>query len=189
MVTVLALLKAHWRPIVVAVALVAAFGAGRFATPAKVQVITTTQTVVKTEVKTVEVEKRVEVAAKAETVYVDRTIYKDGTIHEQSKTVSAETDTKTDKVSEKSDTAQEATTDTKTEKTVTADAPRLTVSVMGGYQFGNQGLLKGSGVNLIPNAGALSLGVQVQYRIAGPVQIGVFGLTSGVAGVTVGLTF
>lgn len=182
MILVLAFLKTHWRPIAAVVALVLAFGAGRFATPTKVITKTEVQTKVVTQVQTVEVEKRVEVAAKAQVVYVDRIIEKDGTIHEHSVTKSEETSKTTDNTAEKTTAKQDATTDTKTEKTVLHDAPRFTVSLLSGVQ------LKPS-INLIPNAGPFTLGLAFQYRIAGPLQVGIFGLTTGAFGVSLGATF
>lgn len=186
---VIAFLKAHWKYAVAAVLIVAAFGAGRFATPTKV----VTQTVTKTEVQFKDRVVTQVVHDQAKTVYIDRVVDRttkpDGTVteHVETKTSAAsksETDT-----TKKEAITENAKSETVTTKTVTADAPRLTVSLLAGYQFGNQGILKGSGVNLIPNAGPLSVGAEIQYRIAGPVQVGAFGLTSGVAGLSVGLTF
>lgn len=182
MLTVLAFLKAHWKPIAVLVALVVAFGAGRFAAPTKTITKTEVQTKVVTQVQTVEVEKRVEVAAKAQIVYVDRVITKEGTITEHIVTKTVETDKKSDVKAETEQAKTAVTTDTKTEKVTITDAPRFTVSVLAGAQ------LKPS-INLIPNAGSFSVGLAFQYRIAGPLQVGVFGLTTGAFGASVGVTF
>lgn len=159
-------------------ALALAFSAGRFAAPAKIHTVTVTQTVVKTEIKTVEVEKRVE--AKAQVVYVDRIIYKDGTVHEKTETRIAETST-TDHAS-KTDEKESTKVAAKTEQIVSNDYPRLTVGLLGGYQFKSQ-------VNLIPQLGPFALGLTVQYRIAGPLQVGAFGLSTGAFGIMLGATF
>lgn len=178
MLTVLAFLKAHWRPIAVLVALVAAFGAGRFATPTKVHVVQVAS------FRTVTVEAKERVVFKDRVVQVDRVVTKvirpDGTVTE---TISdkSKRETKTADA-EKSSSAVAVSSEVKTEKTETHDAPRFTVSLLGGYAFS-------SGFNLIPGAGGWSLGLQLQYRIVGPLQVGVFGLSTGTAGLSLGLTF
>lgn len=174
----IAFLRAHWRPIAVAVALVAAFGAGRFASPTKVHVVQVAT------YHAVTVQGNERVVFKDRIVQVDRVIVRtvapDGTV----------TETITDKSKRESKSADAAKSVTlaavdssvKTEKTETHDAPRFTVSLLGGYQFKSQ-------FNLIPNAGPWALGLQLQYRIAGPLQVGVWGLTTGTVGLNLGLTF
>jgi uncharacterized membrane protein len=173
-----------WAAIVggAALALTLAFSAGRFSKPA--QVIEAhvfhafaVEKVVEHETVKVVVEK-----AKAEIVYVDRVITKEGEVHEKivTKTVEtskAEGDKVVDKTSDKTtDTTAKAETITKN------DFPRFTVSLLGGAQLDSR-------INLIPNAGPFTLGLAFQYRIAGPLQIGAFGLTTGAFGLMIGATF
>lgn len=178
MLTVLSFLKAHWRPLAVVVALVAAFGAGRFAGPTKVHVV---------EVATyhaVTVEGKERVVYKDRIVQVDRVVTKttrpDGTVTETIADKSKQ-ETKTDS-DEKSATATNVDSSVKNDRVTITDAPRFTVSLLGGYQLDSH-------VNLIPGAGGWSLGLAFQYRIAGPLQVGAFGLSTGAFGVTLGLTF
>lgn len=168
MLTVLSFLKRHWRPIACVAALVLAYGAGRFAGPTKVHVVT----VVDTQVVTVAGKERV--VYKNRSTQVDKTTVKvtapDGTVTE---TI---TD-KTKRVAASSEAAKEtsstaASSSAKTEKLTVSDAPRLTVGVLVGYQHQPS-------VQLIPNAGPLSVGAFVNYRIAGPVTVGVQATTTG----------
>ena len=65
----------------------------------------------------------------------------------------------------KTDKTTEATIDKK------SNAGRVTVNALVGYQFSN----------------SLVYGGQISTKLIGPTEIGVFGLTSGVVGVTLGL--
>lgn len=178
MLTILSFLKAHWKPIAVVVALVAAFGAGRFATPTKVHVVE----VATYHVQTVEGKERV--VFKDRVVQVDRVVTKvtrpDGTVTETIADKSKR-ETKTADA-EKSVNTTSVDSSVKTEKTETHDAPRFTVSLLGGYQLDAH-------VNLIPNAGGWAVGAAFQYRIAGPIQVGIFGLSTGAFGLQLGLSF
>ncbi len=171
---VLAFLKAHWRPFAVAAALLVAFGAGRFATPPKV--VTKTETVVKVETR--EVVKTVTVTAAAKVKVIERVVTKEGEVRER--IVIREVTKKETEGEHKTDAVASETV--KAEKIVTSDAPRLTVSVLVGADLN-------PAWQPIPGAGPLALGLQVQYRIAGPVTVGVFGLHTGVVGASLGVTF
>lgn len=178
MIAVLAFLKAYWKPIAVVVALVAAFGAGRFATPSKVHVVS----VVSYKVTTVQ--------GKTETKFKDRVKFVDRVVTETTNPDGTKVKTTTDKskvttatASNKNETnATSVESSAKTEKITIADHPRFTVSLLGGYQLDAR-------VNLIPGAGGWSVGLAFQYRVAGPLQVGVFGLSTGVFGLSLGLSF
>jgi len=163
-------------------ALVLAFSAGRFAAPSKIITATQIRFVTRTETvtKTVEVEKHTE--AKAQVVYVDRVIYKDGTVHEKTETRTVETEKTDAKTDSTADAKTDSTADTKTTQVITNDAPRLTVMVLAGAD------LKPIW-QPIPNAGPLALGLAVNYRIAGPLVIGAWGVHTGAFGVAVGAQF
>lgn len=178
MIGVLAFLKAHWRPVALVIALVAAFGAGRFAMPSKIHVVE----VATYHYETVQGKERV--VFKDRVVQVDRVVTKvispDGTITEKIEDKSKR-ETKTADAS-KEVTAASTDSSVKTDKLTVNDAPRFTVSLLAGVQIKSQ-------INLIPNAGPFSLGLQFQYRIIGPLQVGAWGLTTGAFGVSLGLTF
>ncbi len=152
-------------------ALAGAYGAGRFAAPTKV--------VTKTEVVTKEVIK--EVKAETKVIYrdrvVDRVITKDGTVTEHIVYKSAEATKEVDR------TSDAKSSDTKTEKVTITDAPRLTVSVLAGVD------LKPAWQPLGPSAGPLALGLSVQYRVAGPIVVGAWGLHTGAFGASLGIQF
>lgn len=174
----IAFLKAHWRPVALVIALVAAFGAGRFAMPSKIHVV---------EVRTYHyetVQGKERVVFKDRVVQVDRVVTKvtspDGTITEKIEDKSKR-ETKTTDAS-KEVVATSTDSSAKTDKLTVNDAPRFTVSLLAGVQIKSQ-------VNLIPGAGPFSLGLQFQYRIIGPLQVGAWGLTTGAFGVSLGLTF
>lgn len=146
------------------------FGAGRFAAPTKVQTVVKTETVEKI------VEKKVEVAAKTKVVYVDRVITKEGEVRERIVEREVEKSrTDTDRTNDRTDT-------TESSKTVESDAPRLNVSVLAGVDLNPKW-------QPIEGAGPLSLGLSVNYRIAGPLTVGAWGLHTGVFGISLGATF
>lgn len=178
MLSVLAFCKAHWRPIAVVVALVLAYGAGRFAGPTKVHVVT----VIDTQVVTVAAKERIVYRNRA--TAVDKVTTKvtapDGTVTEtitdKTKRVAASSE------DEKSSSMTAASSSAKTEKTTTTDAPRLTVMLVAGYTHQ-------PGVQLIPGAGPLAVGAVVNYRVAGPLTVGVGALTTGTVFAGVGAQF
>lgn len=174
MLTVLAFLKTHWRKVAAVVALVVAFGAGRFATPPKV--VTKVETVVKVETR--EVVKVVKVMAAARVKVVDRVVTKEGEVREH---IVIKEVVKEVAAAERKTEANVSET-AKTEKTIASDAPRLTVSLLAGVDLS-------PAWQPITGAGPLALGLSVQYRIVGPVTVGVFGLHTGVIGASLGVTF
>lgn len=146
------------------VALALAFSAGRFAAPAKVHVVTVVDTQV------IKVEAKAKVASRNRQVdrKVERVTTPDGTV----------TETITDKsrvtamTNEVTTSETAATSSVKTEKVQVNDYPRLTVLVLAGYSHN-------PGVQLIPQAGPLAVGAMVNYRIAGPLTVGVGALSTG----------
>ena len=123
------------------------------------------------------VEKVVEKAARVETriVYRDRVITRDGTVTEHEVERTAE--------------AEGATRDTSTVATSTGTAERSTVTLV--RPSWRVGVLAGASVRepLLPIAGPLVLGVEVDYRIAGGLSAGVWANTSGAAGAALALEF
>lgn len=155
--------------------LAAAFSAGRFTAPLKVE----TKEVEKVVYQDRIIEKVVTVKAKAETkvVYRDRVITKDGTVteHEVEHTATKE-DTK-----EKTETV--ATRDAKTETVKESKStlrPDWRVSAQVGASLN---------APLVPIAGPLVVGVQVERRIIGGVSLGIWGNTYGAAGASASLEF
>lgn len=158
---------------VVVVSLAASFAAGRFATPAKV--------VIKTE--TVTVEKLVKddksnIKVKSDKHY--KTVKTETTKPDGTKVVTSTTtiddgtikDTKVD-----DNTNDTVNTDTKSEKTVVNNTGRVTISALAGI----------SPFSLVPQTPFY--GAQVQRNLLGPVVVGVFGLNTGQAGISLGLQF
>jgi len=143
-------------------ALMTAFAAGRFSTPVKI----------KTEIKTVEVEKKSDEDKKnldthKETV-VTETSKPDGT-----KQVVTQT---TEDVKERTDDTTKADTQTATDSTKLQErsSQPVTLSALGGISLGT---------------GVPTFGGSVTKPILGPVTMGLWALSNGNAGVSVGLTF
>lgn len=178
MLTVLGFLKQHWRPLACAVALVLAYGAGRFAGPTKVHVVTVTDY------------KFTTTAGKERVVFKDRVVNVDRVITKVTKPDGTVTEVTTDKSkretksadAEKSSSSTAVASSVKTDKLTVSDAPRLTVMLVVGYSHN-------PGVQLIPGAGPLALGAVVNYRIAGPLTVGVGALTTGTVFAGVGAQF
>src|SRR5216684_645646 len=155
------LLLKYWKPLGIALSLALAFGAGRFSRPARVETTKTDQT--KTGDK------------KTDTVFatedqgldlrrVKTTVQKkDGTV------ITREVDTASKKT-------HEEISEAKTEiKIVEAQRSRLKVGAM----------VQTS----LTHFGQLNYGGQVEYRLIGPIWIGVYGLSSGQLGATLGFEF
>ena len=166
-------LKSHWRKLALVAVVVLAFLFGKFSNPAKVV----------TEIKTVTVEKVVEkvitleVEAKEKVVYIDRIIERDGRVIE--KIVEREVSKKeTEKVAEREATKEEE---------------RKSVTIKENHATARLSLL--AGVDLapawqpIPGAGILTLGIHAEFRVIGPVSVGVWALHTGAAGASVGVEF
>ncbi len=171
----------QWTAVVLAVVLVGvgAFSAGRFSAPHEVETRDVEHVVFKDRV--VEKLVTVEVKAKAETkiVYRDRIVTKEGEIRER---IVERTDTKEDR---KTDTV--ADRDAKTEGTKDRES-RQTVTLQHKWRAS---LLAGASLAqpLVPLAGPLVLGAEVDYRIVGGVSAGVWINTVGAAGLLVAVEF
>lgn len=133
--------------------------------------------------KVVVVEKRVEVKGETRVVVRDRVVTPDGTVREHEE---ERTDTKTD-----------TRTDTKENREIVREVrvveERLVEKVIDRRADWRAGALVGIDLNPawqpIPNAGPLTLGAHVEYRILGPVWVGAWGLHTGVAGASLGFEF
>lgn len=166
-------LKSHWRKLALVAVVVLAFLFGKFSNPAKVV----------TEIKTVTVEKVVEkvitleVEAKTKVVYIDRVIEKDGRIIEkivEREVSKKETEKKEDRVATKEEERKSVT--------VTTAHATARVSLLAGVDFA-------PAWQPIPNAGILTLGIHAEFRVIGPVSVGVWALHTGAAGASVGVEF
>lgn len=171
----------QWVAVVLAVVLVGvgAFSAGRFSAPREVETRDVERVVFKDRV--VEKVVTVEVKAKAETkiVYRDRIVTKEGEIRERIvERTDTKEDRKTDTVADR-DASTEGTKDRDTKTTVTLQ-PKWRVSLLAGASLTQP---------LVPIAGPLVLGAEVDYRIVGGVSAGVWINTVGAAGLSVALEF
>lgn len=119
-----------------------------------------------TVVKTVEVEKKTAEADKHKETTVVEIVNKDG---------SKETTTKTVEDNKKTSTDDKAIA-TESTKTVTKGGSRLSIYALGGVDLNNF-------------AGGPLYGAHVSKDILGPISIGLFGLSSGVAGASIGISF
>lgn len=135
--------------------------AGRYLAPTKVI----------TEVKTVEVEKKTKEVDTNKTKHttVKEVIKPDGT-----KTTETETTEETSQQAKSKET-QSIATDSKTETTYRQ--PRTTVSILAARSSGSITSLE------------IFYGASVTHNILGPINVGAFGFTNGVVGVSLGLTF
>jgi hypothetical protein len=163
----------------VLVAIVGAFSAGRFSAPLKVETREVEKVVFKDRI--VEKVVTVEVKAKAETktVYVDRVITKEGTVTERivERTVTKEDTKKTGNTD--TDTTTDRTTERTTEKVVTL-RPNWRVGALVGASLKDP---------LLPIAGPLVLGLEVDYRLIGGLSVGLWANTYGAAGVALAFEF
>lgn len=165
--------------VVVAVALVAvaaaAFSAGRFTAPEKVEV----REVVKVEWKDRVVEKVVTRRAKAEerVVYVDRVVSPEGEVREKRVTTT------------KADTREVADLGRTTESSGSAEKSASSTSTL--RPDWRVGVLVGASLRepLVPIAGPLVLGASVERRIVGGLSAGAWLNTVGAAGASVSLEF
>lgn len=163
----------------VVLALLGAFVGGRFSGPREVQTIDFAHVVFQDRI--VEKVKTVEVKAEAQTkiVYRDRVVTKDGTVTEH--TVE-KTDTKRDDVTRSTDSK---TTDEKSDSTVTH---QQTVTLQPKWGLG---VLLGASYPkpLIPIAGPLVIGLEVDYRIIGGLSAGLWLNTFGAGGIALRFEF
>jgi hypothetical protein len=166
--------------------LCATFLAGRALAPAKVVTrdVVKTQTVEVEKVRTVTVHDVAEAKAaeeKVRTVTVTKYRWMPGGITEAETTTRAATDTATHETKQAhagatQDRAVDVRTTTVELHTSTPVRPRWSVSLMPGAQL--------LGSKAVPLYGPLVLGASVERRMAGPVSIGLWGSSSGAAGIT-----
>ena len=136
-----------------------AFSTGRYTTPKKVETLE--------RIVTVEVEKTTQDTHIAENTHKIETKKPDGTITIE--TIIAENTDTTTKIEKKEK-------EDKLDKTsVEARSSSLIVSAMVGMD--------------ITKPVALTYGAEISSNILGPIRLGAFGMTNGVVGCTVGLTF
>lgn len=161
--------------VVCVAALVGAFSAGRFSAPLQVE----TREVEKVVFKDRIVERVVEVKAKAETkvVYRDRVVTKEGEIRER---IVERTDTKEDTKRDDTKTVDRVVERERIIENKITLRPNWRVGVLAGASLAKP---------LVPIAGPLVLGVQVEHRIAGGVSAGVWINTVGAAGAVVSVEF
>mgnify|MGYP001596944308 CR=1 FL=1 len=165
----LPLLARHWRKLALVGVVVLAFLFGKFSTPAKV--VTEVQTVTVERV----VEKMVEVKAAAKVVYIDRVITKDGEVRER--------------IVEREVTKIER----KEDREATKEEERKAITIKENHATARVSLLVGADFapawQPIPNGGPLTVGVHAEFRVMGPVTVGVWGLHTGAVGGSIGLEF
>lgn len=149
--------------IIIVVALAASFIAGRYSRPAKIV----------TEVKTVEVEKKTsntdQTVDKHKDTTVTKTVNKDGTVTEVEHTVE---DTGSHTKSNQTDNISESTDNI---KTVVNNDKTVHLAVLAGANFSNLSVI--------------TYGGYASKDILGPVSVGIWGLSLGAGGVSVGFSF
>jgi hypothetical protein len=150
--------------IVFVVAVACAFASGRLLAPVKVVT------------KVVEVEKKVETTATQKDEHKETTVVEtqrpDGTKQTTTKIV--------EDASTHAKTAETDQTNKSSVSEVTRDSSSLSISLLAGAPLTLNG---GLGVGLP------AYGVHVSKRILGPISVGAFGFSNGLAGVSVGLSF
>lgn len=166
--------------------LIATFAAGRYSRSPTVVTrdVVKTQTVEVEKVRTVTVHDVAEAKAteaKVRTITVTRYRWMPGGITEAETTTRAATDTDTHETKQAhagatQDRAVDVRTTTVELHTSTPVRPRWSVSLMPGAQL--------LGSKAVPLYGPLVLGASVERRMAGPVSIGLWGSSSGAAGIT-----
>ena len=180
---VVAAARAYWPWVLaIVVALAAGFTAGRFFVRPQVEIRTET----KTEWRDREVVKEVKV--KGETVYVDRVVYRTiDTRKEPNGTMTTHTVERSDTDTHRQTTetsARDAVTERQgqasTVQVVTPVLPQWRAAVLAGASLKSP---------LLPVAGPLVLGLEVDRRIVGPFWLGVWAQTQGSAGVSLSAEF
>lgn len=149
----------------------AAFSAGRFSAPVEVEERYDVEVRWRERV----VERVVTVKAKDRIVYVERTVKPDGTVHERSETREQEREHAT----RDTERSQEAQTKESSVKTVTVQ-PKWRVGLTTGATLRDP---------LIPIAGPLVIGVQIDHRIVGGLSAGIWASSYGAAGVSLSMEF
>lgn len=147
-----------------ALALLTSFALGRFSTPETVKV----------ETKTVQVDSKVDNTSTNQDKHQDTTTTTtkapDGTVVTKTETV---VDTNTHRQTRDTDTTD---TSTDTSKEVTRSSSKLSISVL-------------AGVNVTSPGATPVYGGSITRGLIGPLTVGLFGLSNGVVGASVGLTF
>lgn len=147
--------------ILVILALISTFSVGRLSAPTKVV----------TETKIVEVEKKTSESEsernKHKTTTTTTTKHPDGS---ETTTTTTSEDSTTDK---KTATTDDLNKTSDTVKTVESDVGRVTISALAGLKITDP---------------TPTYGVHVTSRIIGPINAGIWGLSSGILGISVGLS-
>jgi hypothetical protein len=155
-------MSTKYKVLIAVVGLAVSFAVGRYTTPVKV----------KTEIKTVEVDHKKEDLNinqdKHKETVVTETVKPDGTKEIITKTVE-DTKREAEKTSETENQINKDRT-----KEVTRSSGKITISVLGAGDIRRSGFYYGA---------------HVSKEILGPISLGVFGLSSGVAGCSVGISF
>ncbi len=157
-------MRLRYKIIIIGGALLTSFAFGRYSAPVKI----------KTETKEVdtkhEVEDKTANQDKHKETVITETVKPDGTKEKVTKTIED-----THKQTDSTDTTQTDSSKTET-KEVTKEGRKVLLT----------GLI---GVNTLrPSLGPI-FGAQVQTTVVGPITAGIFGLTDGTAGVSLGLIF
>jgi hypothetical protein len=165
-----------WARALALVALVAAaFSAGRFSAPLEVDERVETKVVYRDRI----VEKRVEAAARVETrvVYRDRIVKPDGTKIER-EIEKSDAAQHVEKKSERNEERLEARTIEVIKRVEVRPNWRVAASVGGTLRE-----------PLVPLAGPLVVGIEIDRRISGGLSLGVWASTQGAAGLTLSFEF
>ncbi len=153
--------------IVVIVLTVVSGAIGRFTAPTKVKIETKTVEVI----KEVKVSNEMKVKNKKKTVTTVTDTKPDGSKHETTTVTEGVVSSTNETVNDTKD----GSISTTTSKEVTKASGRTNLSLLGGVSRDNSGLL------------SPTYGVGVMRNILGPITIGVWGLTTGVLGASVGI--
>lgn len=148
-------------------------GLGHYTRPAKVEIKTETVEVEKIVEKKVYVEDAKKKKANKRQTHTIETTRPDGTKTKETFDLDESTTFVETHEGEMTELNKDHETVNKTDKTVTNEA-KWKANALAGFD--------------IPRA-AIVYGAQVEYRVAGPFFVGGFGLTSGVAGVSGGISF
>jgi hypothetical protein len=178
LIPVLAFLRVHWRPFALAGAMGLAFAFGRFSAP--------TRTVEKSVEHVTYRDREVKVREAAKVEVQEHVVYRDRTVIRWANGAVEQRDVeRTDTGHSSAETTRQVETrveyrDRETVKEKRVDAPKdWSVAVLAGPQ-----------VSLKPlSLGRVAFGAHVQRRVLGPISIGLWGLSTGTAGVSLGVTF
>jgi hypothetical protein len=177
-VSFLAFVKAHWRPFALGGAVGLAFLFGRFSAP--------TRTVEKAVEHVVYRDREVKVQEAARVEVQERVVFRDRTIIKRANGTVVQRDV------ERTDTGQATATATRQVETRVEYRDREVVKEkrVDAPKDWAVSLLVGTRVALKPlGLGTVAYGARVERRIIGPVSAGVWGLSDGECGVSVGVSF